>query len=200
MSASPQARVNRRVLILSVAVAGAAAVAYRAAMPSQSAQGSGAASASAKPAPSSARVESPEVVRLKEDTSTGSRLPALEIPERGELPREFLQPYPSQPADPPADAPLPQHPVRSYTVTEAQRFLELTVLAPEPVGEGWYIELSYEGGLIWQHAGDVADQRGLLTLKIPAQRLKTGHYQLFVRRQLEPKARNFLYRFDVEIE
>ncbi len=197
MKASPQARLNRRILILSVAVAGAAAFAYRAARPSKLEASRGSLSA----APADSGHERGEAPTARSGTQPPSpRLPALEIPARSSLPSEVLQPYPSQPAVPAQDAELPEHPVNRYSLDATQRFLELQVLAPELGDDGWHIELSAHGGLIWQHAGDVADSAGIVRLELPAQRLKAGRYVLSMRRQLAPDGRAYLYQFDVDLE
>ncbi|MEZ4373385.1 MAG: hypothetical protein R3B07_21360 [Polyangiaceae bacterium] len=188
MKASPQARINRRVLFLSVAVAGAAAVAYRAVTPTGSkgaARGwrsSANAPSALEPAGSAPRAASEE---------------RLELEPRVDLPSSVLQPYPSQPRPGEASAALPRHAVNSYELREADQSLKLQVLPPTAARDPWTSELSYQGGVVWQHSGDVANARGLLELELPAQRMKSGRYTLFV---ALPGGRRYLYLFDVALE
>lgn len=190
MKASPQARINRRVLFLSVAVAGAAAVAYRAARPAKKLDG---AQRGAGP-PQADQDAAPDGVQ----PATGERRrPPFTIPERPDLPESVLQPYPTQPGEP-AQGALPEHPVKRYALKEADESLLLEVLVPEPSAGAWDSELSYRGGLSWQHSGDVPSGSHLLSLSVPAQRLKTGRYSLRLRNTAQRRV--YLYRFEVQFE
>lgn len=183
MKASPQARINRRVLFLSVAVAGAAAVAYRAAKPRN-----------AEPPPSASAINPPRTAPTEGRLDLEER---LEIRPRPDLSSSVLQPYPSQPRPGEASTALPRHPVNAYALRESDRSLRLQLLPPDSSGEAWSSELSTQGGIVWQQQGNVAGAAGLLELELPAQRMKSGRYALTLER---PGRRRYLYLFEVEVQ
>lgn len=183
MKASPQARINRRVLFLSVAVAGAAAVAYRAARPK-----------------SGGLPLSPSAANSTGTAATEGRLDLeerLEIRPRPDLPSSVLQPYPSQPRPGEASTALPRHGVNAYALRESDPSLKLQLLPPDSSGEPWSAELSSQGGIVWQQQRNVAGAAGLVELELPAQRMKSGRYALTLAR---PGSRRYLYLFEIDVQ
>ncbi|MCA9629390.1 MAG: hypothetical protein KC766_17065 [Myxococcales bacterium] len=94
-------------------------------------------------------------------------------------------------------AALPAHAVNAYKLGESDPRLVLQVLTPETGAEPWSSRLMFQHNVVWQHEGDARGSRGLIQLELPAQRLKTGRYELLLQR---PGSRKYLYLFDVKLE